>query len=136
MKGIRIPIRFKLVLVLGMSLSFCISTAFSDDTYEFRGRVLQADGKTFRDALAMTFLQGATTPFTTRTLAGVDGKFRFKKLRAGMYTLIIAVPLWGEMRRTIEIGPVLPIPGGGLKKPSISRSGTTGMTNIRSRPAS
>lgn len=105
MKGIRIPIRFKLVLVLGMSLSCCISTAFSDDTYEFRGRVLQADGKTFRDALAMTFLQGATTPFTTRTLAGVDGKFRFKKLRAGMYTLIIAVPLWGEMRRTIEIGP-------------------------------
>jgi tetratricopeptide (TPR) repeat protein len=94
-----------MVSALALCLSLSIATACADDTYEFRGRVLQPDGKTFRDALALAFLQGATTPFTTRTRAGVDGKFKFKKLRAGMYTLVIAMPLWGEMRRTIEIGP-------------------------------
>ena len=105
MKVTRSPIPLRTVLVLVFGLSFSLATAFSEDTYEFRGRVLQPDGKSFRDALASAFLQGATTPFTTRTLAGRDGKFKFKQLRAGMYTLIITVPLWGEMRRTIEIGP-------------------------------
>ncbi|MEE2840539.1 MAG: tetratricopeptide repeat protein [Acidobacteriota bacterium] len=105
MKVTRSPIPLRTVLVLVFGLSFSIATSFSEDTYEFRGRVLQPDGKSFRDALATVFLQGATTPFTTRTLAGGDGKFKFKKLREGMYSLIIAVPLWGEMRRTIEISP-------------------------------
>jgi tetratricopeptide (TPR) repeat protein len=105
MKTFRASVRLKTVLFLALCFSFSVATVFPDDTYELRGRVLQPDGKTFRDALARVFLQGATTPFTTRTVAGVDGKFKFKKLRAGMYTLIIAVPLWGEMRRTLEIGP-------------------------------
>ena len=105
MKIFRAPVRLKMVSVLALCLTFSIAPVFAEDTYEYRGRVLQPDGKTFRDALARAFLQGATTPFTTQTLAGVDGKFKFKKLRAGMYTLILSVPLWGEMRRTIEIGP-------------------------------
>jgi tetratricopeptide (TPR) repeat protein len=105
MKTFRASVRLKTVLFLALCFSFSVATVFPDDTYELRGRVLPPDGKTFRNALARAFLQGATTPFTTRTVAGVDGKFKFKKLRAGMYTLIIAVPLWGEMRRTLEIGP-------------------------------
>ncbi|MDA2928245.1 tetratricopeptide repeat protein [Acidobacteria bacterium AH-259-G07] len=44
-------------------------------------------------------------PFTTHTLAGPDGKFKFKKLIPAMYTLIIAVPRWGKMHQTIEVGP-------------------------------
>ncbi len=107
MKAFRYPIPTRLFLVPALCLLFFIATPLADDTYEFRGRVLQPDGKTFRDALARAFLQGATTAFSTATLAGVDGKFKFKKLRPGMYTLILVVPLWGEMRRTIEIGPSL-----------------------------
>ena len=105
MKTFLYPIPTKMALALALCLFFSIAMPLAEDTYEFRGRVLQPDGKTFRDALAMAFLQGATTPFTSRSQAGVDGKFKFKKLRTGMYTLVIAVPLWGEMRRTIEIGP-------------------------------
>lgn len=105
MKAFRYPTPAKIVPVLALCLLFFIATPLAEDTYEFRGRVLQPNGKTFRDALARAFLQGATTAFTTATLAGVDGKFKFKKLRPGMYTLILVVPLWGEMRRTIEIGP-------------------------------
>ncbi|MEE8349266.1 MAG: tetratricopeptide repeat protein [Acidobacteriota bacterium] len=105
MKNSWAPVCMKLVFFLVVCLWLAMTPGLADDTYEFRGRVLQPDGKTFRDALAVAFLQGATTPFTTRTLAGLDGKFKFKKLRAGMYTLVIAVPLWGEMRRTIEVGP-------------------------------
>jgi tetratricopeptide (TPR) repeat protein len=48
------------------------------------------------------YLQGATTPFDARTEAGLDGKFRFRKLSAGTYVLIVA-----GLQRTVEIGPSL-----------------------------
>ncbi|MDA2934089.1 tetratricopeptide repeat protein [Acidobacteria bacterium AH-259-D05] len=105
MKAFHHRIPLKIVLILGLCISLTTVAGLGRDTYEFRGRVLQPDGKTFRESLALVFLQGATTPFTTRQLADVSGRFKFKNLRPGMYTLIIAVPLWGEMRRTIEVGP-------------------------------
>jgi tetratricopeptide (TPR) repeat protein len=48
------------------------------------------------------YLQGATTPFDAKTEAGLDGKFRFRKLSEGTYVLII-----GGCQRTVEIGPSL-----------------------------
>lgn len=48
------------------------------------------------------YLQGATTPFDAKTEAGLDGKFRFRKLLEGTYVLIV-----GGRQRTIEIGPSL-----------------------------
>ena len=105
MRALFTRMRFRFVLILTLFVALSTLNSFGRDSYEFRGRVLQPDGKPFRAAAAVAFLQGATTPFTTRTLADVSGNFKFKKLRPGMYTLIIAVPLWGEMRRTIEVGP-------------------------------
>jgi outer membrane protein assembly factor BamD (BamD/ComL family) len=74
-------------------------------SYQVDGKVLQSDGKPFTGGAPVVFLQGAITPFSRQTLAGRDGKFRFKNVPAGTYTLSVAVPRIGEFRRTVEVGP-------------------------------
>jgi tetratricopeptide (TPR) repeat protein len=54
---------------------------------------------------ASVTLHGATDPFSASTLADHAGRFRFRDLQAGAYTLSAFVPGRGEARRTIEIGP-------------------------------
>jgi tetratricopeptide (TPR) repeat protein len=66
--------------------------------YELRGRLLPA-------TRASVWLHGATAPFEDSALAGDDGRFRFRDLPAGTYTLGAFVPARGELRRTIEVGP-------------------------------
>lgn len=66
--------------------------------YELRGRLLPP-------TRASVSLHGATAPFEDSAMAGDDGRFRFRGLPAGTYTLGVFVPGRGEMRRTIEIGP-------------------------------
>jgi Tfp pilus assembly protein PilF len=56
-------------------------------------------------ARASVTLHGATTPFSDATLADASGRFRFRDVQAGAYTLSAFVPGRGEARRTIEIGP-------------------------------
>ena len=68
---------------------------------------MQNDSRPFRKARPLVFLRGATTPFFARTVAGRDGKFRFRKLSPAMYQLIVEVAGWGEMHQTVEIGPAL-----------------------------
>jgi len=46
------------------------------------------------------FLHGATAPFESSTVSGVDGRFRFSKLVAGTYTLAVSSAV-----RTVELGP-------------------------------
>src|SRR5579871_6215369 len=46
------------------------------------------------------FLRGATTPFETASEANEDGRFRFRKVSAGTYTLATANAI-----ETIEVGP-------------------------------
>jgi Tfp pilus assembly protein PilF len=48
---------------------------------------------------------GDAFPFTASTLSEEDGRFQFKKLRPGPYTVSIFTPDRGEARKTIEIGP-------------------------------
>ena len=69
-----------------------------DPGYELRGRLVPASS-------ASVWLHGATSPFEDSTLADDDGRFRFRDLRAGTYTLGVFLPGQGEMRKTIEIGP-------------------------------
>src|SRR5690348_7021732 len=66
--------------------------------YELRGRLVPA-------TRASVWLHGATAPFEDSTLAGSDGRFRFRDLEAATYTVGAFVPGRGEMRRTIEVGP-------------------------------
>ncbi len=97
--------RASLAAGLGLLLSAALASAGGERLFQLAGKIVGSDSKAFPGNPPVVFLQSALTPFCTRTVAGVDGSYRFKDLRPGMYSLIIAVPLGGETIRTIEIGP-------------------------------
>lgn len=68
------------------------------DTFEVRGTLIPA-------TQASVSLHGSTSPFHSNTLAGPDGRFRFRNIEQGAYTLIVFVPGKGEVRKTISVGP-------------------------------
>jgi tetratricopeptide (TPR) repeat protein len=49
-------------------------------------------------------LFGAVTPFDA-SASSIDGRFRFRKLLPGTYTVAVFSPGRGEARRTVEVGP-------------------------------
>ena len=42
------------------------------------------------------FLHGAMAPFESSTVSGEDGRFRFRKLSAGTYTVALSTAARGE----------------------------------------
>src|SRR5512145_3114757 len=70
----------------------------STPVYYMRGQLTPASS-------ASVSLHGATTPFHASTLAGPDGRFRFKSITEGTYTLVAFFPGRGEIRKTIVITP-------------------------------
>jgi tetratricopeptide (TPR) repeat protein len=73
--------------------------------YELAGRILP-------ESEASVAIHGATTPFESATLSDMRGRFRFRKLAQGTYTLVVFEPERGEARRTVEVGPGLADPSG------------------------
>ena len=73
--------------------------------FELKGRVLLAEERPIRGILPEIRLEGIRFPFLRRTLARPDGTFKFKKIPASTYQLTISALGWGEMRRTLEVGP-------------------------------
>jgi tetratricopeptide (TPR) repeat protein len=53
---------------------------------------------------ASVSLYGVASPFVATTLSE-DGRFRFKKLDPGAYTVAVFIPGRGEARQTVEVGP-------------------------------
>ncbi len=105
----------KMVFILTLCLSLSALNALGQDQFEFRGTVLQADGRPFRDVVPVIFLHGATDSFVTQTVADRGGNFKFERLSPGMYTLSIAVPRWGQMQQTIEVGASFSDPEGRIE---------------------
>ncbi len=70
----------------------------ADSSLEFRGRIEPP----IRAAVA---LYGSTHPFQKHVLSSGKGRFRFKNLPAGTYTVSIFHPRRGELRRTVELTP-------------------------------
>jgi Tfp pilus assembly protein PilF len=56
-------------------------------------------------AALSVFLHGATAPFEASSASDPDGRFRFGKLAAGTYTLVVATAARGEVLQTIELSP-------------------------------
>ena len=67
--------------------------------------VFDLAGRIHPEERASVTLFGDTFPFTASTLSEPDGRFRFRKLRAGAYTISVFMTDRGEARRTIEVGP-------------------------------
>lgn len=75
------------------------------EVFEVAGKLLRSDGRPFPRASPVLFLDSATSPLALRTYADRSGAFRFKEVPAGTYTLIAHIPLEGEFRKTVEVGP-------------------------------
>ena len=95
------------VFFLGLYLVLvAVSGAVTEEErFELRGRVLLAEGRPIRGVVPEIRLEGTRFPFLRRTLVKRDGTFKFKKIPASTYQLTISAPVWGEMRRTLEVGP-------------------------------
>lgn len=70
----------------------------ADPVYEFSGQI-EPEGT------AAVSLFGATAPFRDEAISDASGKFTFKKLAAGTYTVAVLFRDRGEARQTVEIGP-------------------------------
>jgi tetratricopeptide (TPR) repeat protein len=70
------------------------------DAYQVSGRIVPKGP-------AAVYLHGAITPFTASVLADARGRFHFRDVTAGTYTLAVFIVALGETRRTIEVGPSL-----------------------------
>jgi tetratricopeptide (TPR) repeat protein len=71
---------------------------FNCHGYELTGRIEPS-------AALPVFLHGATTPFENSTVSGTDGRFGFRKLPAGTYTLALSTAVRGEVLQTVELSP-------------------------------
>ncbi|MEO7144575.1 MAG: carboxypeptidase-like regulatory domain-containing protein, partial [Bryobacteraceae bacterium] len=60
--------------------------------YELAGRLVP-------EVEASVALHGATTPYENATLTGAHGRFHFRKLAPGTYTLAVFEPERGEARQ-------------------------------------
>ncbi len=79
-------------------VALCFSSAFAADLY-------QIDGRFTPQEQARVLLHGVRTPLTRETRTSSPGRFRFKKVPAGSYTLVVIIQSYGEARRSIEVGP-------------------------------
>lgn len=66
--------------------------------YEVAGRISP-------QGIAQVTLFGTSQPFAASAESDGDGRFRFKKIEAGSYTVAVMMAGRGEARRTIEVGP-------------------------------
>jgi tetratricopeptide (TPR) repeat protein len=69
------------------------------------GRIYELKGHLEPESPAGVSLFGATAPFQSFTSADSKGRFRFRRLAPGQYTLAVFVPGNGEFRQTLDIGP-------------------------------
>lgn len=92
-----------------------LGSVFPEQQFELLGRVVFPGGHPFQGAVPVAVIDGVRVPFSANTLVDAGGKFKFKRLQAGTYRLAIFVPRWGEVSRTIEIGPSLADPEGRIR---------------------
>lgn len=85
---------------LGLVLLTTTLAAAAERQFEIHGQIEPP-------SRASVIIDGATTPFTASTFAGSNGRFRFRKLEAGSYTITVFVPGLGEARRTVAVSPSL-----------------------------
>ena len=79
-------------------LCSCCAFAAQPAVFDLSGQMVPAFG-------GRVTLFGTATPFSAMEFVDGAGRFHFKKLQPGLYTLSIFSRRRGEARRTVEIGP-------------------------------
>ncbi|MBI3934408.1 MAG: tetratricopeptide repeat protein [Acidobacteria bacterium] len=85
-------------------------------TLEFRGRVVLPVRAVLRGKRITLSLLHVGTAFSAQTRADSNGRFRFKKIPPGTYSLSIFVPGAGEIRSTLDITPAFADAEGRVEK--------------------
>jgi tetratricopeptide (TPR) repeat protein len=80
-----------------LAVMLAVPAFAGEPLFELSGRL--ADGP------SQVSLFGAATPFQAETESDSDGRFRFRNLRPGAYTIAVNNPDRGEARQTVEVGP-------------------------------
>ena len=80
------------------ALLFVVPQMTAAERYDLTGRIGPR-------ARASVSLYAVTSPFTVSAMTDAGGRFTFKRLEPGTYTISVFLPNLGEFRRTIEIGP-------------------------------
>jgi Tfp pilus assembly protein PilF len=85
-----------------LALSFSVAALWAaDQRFELNGQIDPPRAR------VMVVLDGATSPYTARTVSDSKGRFRFRDLAAGPYTLQAFVSGLDDTQLTVEIGPSL-----------------------------
>ncbi|MFB3776629.1 MAG: tetratricopeptide repeat protein [Bryobacteraceae bacterium] len=83
-------------------LALCLAASWvAEERFELNGQIDPPRGR------VMVALDGATSPYTARTVSDSNGRFRFRGLVAGPYTLRAFVPGLDESRQTVEVSASL-----------------------------
>jgi Tfp pilus assembly protein PilF len=69
------------------------------------GPLYDLSGQVAPEGRAAVSLFGAASPFQAQTESDDNGRFQFRKLRAGTYTIVVNITGHGEARQTAEVGP-------------------------------
>ena len=75
--------------------------------FELVGEVRLAQPQKPRRLVAYVALNGNTTPYSTHTWTDFGGKFKFKKVPPGSYSLQVEVRRRGDKHLTVEVSPSL-----------------------------
>lgn len=75
------------------------------EKFELTGEVRLQLPRKPRRLVAYVALQGNTIPYFSYTWTSFDGKFKFKRLPPGSYSLYVEVRRRGEKRLTVEVSP-------------------------------
>ncbi len=109
------------------------------------GRGYELTGRIEPPLAAAVFLHGATAPFENSTVSESDGRFRFARVPAGTYTLVVETAARGDLVQTIELTSgtvdakgrldiVLTIASGRLESDGARSTGATISTSVLSIP--
>ncbi len=93
----------RLLPIFFISVALTFAQTEKKEQYQLIGTILQDDGKPFRGVTPIIFLEGVTVPLAVHTLVDRAGKFKFKNLIPGMFTLVAYIPRAGEKMQTVEV---------------------------------
>jgi tetratricopeptide (TPR) repeat protein len=81
-----------------------VSAAFADRPLDLEGEIFTADGKRLRVRIVIVHLSGNNSPFTAETEA-LFGKFRFRNLPPGSYTVSVSGPGFTGVKQSVNVEP-------------------------------
>jgi Tfp pilus assembly protein PilF len=95
------------ISLLAGTSSFAVDPSKSSSKFELVGEVRLAQPQKPRRLVAYVALNGNTMPYSDHTWTDFGGKFKFKKVPSGSYSLQVEIRRRGDKHLTVEVSPSL-----------------------------